>query len=32
MPRVPTQQLPAGTPVVVNSITGGLLPIGHVPG
>jgi hypothetical protein len=25
-------QLPAGTPVVVDSTTGGLLPIGHVPG
>jgi len=25
-------QLPAGTPVVVNSTTGGLQPIGHVPG
>jgi uncharacterized hydrophobic protein (TIGR00271 family) len=24
-------QLPAGTPVVVNSTTGGLVPIGHVP-
>ena len=25
-------QLPAGTPVVVNSTTGGMQPIGHVPG
>jgi hypothetical protein len=24
--------LPAGMPVVVNSVTGGLIPVGRVPG